>query len=94
MDDNYLTPKETIESDFADELNSGALVFKAVNVEQKDNEHFVDKYQLYTKALVISEIADGKEIRNKNLTKIWEYVRNKDKFCEYVKDEISEYLKE
>ncbi|MFC1632411.1 nitrophenyl compound nitroreductase subunit ArsF family protein [Candidatus Omnitrophota bacterium] len=86
--------KEAIKKNFAKELEDGRLVFKTVNVEEKENEHFVDDYQLYTKALIISQIKDEKENQHKNLTKIWEYVRNKDRFVEYVTNEIRDYLKE
>lgn len=86
--------KEAIEKNFAEELKDGRLVFKTVNVEEKENEHFVDDYELYTKALVISQIKDEKESQHKNLTKIWEYVRNKNRFIEYVTSEIKDYLKE
>ena len=86
--------KEAIEENFKDELANGLLVIKAVNVEKKENEHFVNDYQLYTKALIISHVEDGKEIQHKNLTKIWEYVRDKKKFFNYVTTEINDYLKE
>ena len=86
--------KEAIENHFSKELNNGILIFKTVNVEEEGNEHFISEYQLYTKALVISQIENGKEIQNKNLTKIWEYVRDKDRFFTYVTDEINDYLKE
>ena len=86
--------KEAIENNFPNELENGTLTFKRVNVEEKENEHFINEYQLFTKALVISQVEDGKESRHKNLTKIWEHVRNKDRFFEYVTDEINGYLKE
>ncbi|MCF7908276.1 MAG: nitrophenyl compound nitroreductase subunit ArsF family protein [Candidatus Omnitrophica bacterium] len=86
--------KEAIEENFKDELVKGLLVFKEVNIEEKENKHFVDEYQLYTKTLVISYIEDGKEIKHKKLTKIWEYVRDKKKFFNYVTTEISTYLKD
>lgn len=86
--------KEAAEKYFKDELASGKVVFEVVNVEEKENEHFVDDYQLYAKALVILQIKDGKENQRKNLTKIWEYVRNEDRFVEYVTNEIRDYLKE
>jgi len=84
--------KEAIKSNFPDELANGMLVFRAVNIEEKNNKHFIDEYQLYTKALIISQVKDSKEIRHKNLTKIWEYARNKDKFSDYVTEEIKNYL--
>ena len=62
--------KETIESKFKNELVSGKLVFRTVNVEEKGNEHFVSDYKLYTKSLVISLVRDGKEVKSKNLSKI------------------------
>ncbi|MFH1507017.1 MAG: nitrophenyl compound nitroreductase subunit ArsF family protein [Candidatus Omnitrophota bacterium] len=86
--------KEAIEGNFKDELANGLLVVKAVNVEEKENEHFVNDYQLYTKTLIISHVENGKEIEYKNLTKIWEYVRDKKKFFNYVTSEINNYLKD
>ena len=86
--------KEAIEASFKDALALGELEFKAVNVEERGNEHFVNDYQLYTKSLILSLVKDGKEVKSKNLAKIWEYVRNKQKFFGYVSEEVSNFLKE
>lgn len=86
--------KEAIEENFKDELADGRLIVKIVNIEEKENEHFVNDYQLYTKALIISRVANGKEIEHKNLAKIWEYVRNKKRFFNYITTEINNYLKD
>jgi hypothetical protein len=86
--------REAIDTNFKDLIDSGVLEFKAVNVEEKDNEHFVRDYQLYTKALVLSMIKDGKEVKAKNLDKIWELARNKQKFMEYVTSEINLFMQE
>ncbi len=85
--------KEAIEANFKNELASGKLVFNVINTDEKGNEHFVNDYQLYTKSLVISLIENGKEVKSKNLTKIWDYVGNKQKFFEYVASEINSFLK-
>jgi hypothetical protein len=86
--------KEAIDMHFKDAISSGKLEFKAINVDEKANRHFVNDYQLYTKSLVLSLVKDGKEIKSKNLTKIWEYVGNKQRFYDYVWDEIAAFLKE
>ncbi len=86
--------REAIERDFKDELASGKLAFKAVNVESKGNEHFVNQYQLYTKTLLLSSVKDGKEVCSRNLDKIWEYVGNKNRYENYVRDEVAAFLKE
>lgn len=86
--------KEAIETNFKDALDSGTLEFTVVNVETKGNEHYMRDYQLYTKSLVLSLVSGGKELKAKNLEEIWEYVGNKQKFFDYVKSEIQEFLKE
>lgn len=86
--------REAIEANFKDALASGSLEFKALNVEDKGNEHFVNDYQLYTKSLILSLVKDGKEIKHKNLDQIWQLARNKEKFIEYVTGEVTELLKD
>ncbi len=85
--------REAIEGNFKDELASGKLEFKVVNVEERDNEHFVNDYGLYTKSLVLSKVKNGKEAGWKNLDKIWELVGNKQVFIDYVTREIREFQK-
>jgi hypothetical protein len=85
--------KEAIESNFKAELASGRLAFRAINVEERANEHYVKEYNLYTKSLIVSKMKAGKEISSKNLDKIWEYVIDKQKFVNYVTGEIKESLK-
>ncbi len=86
--------REAIEANFKDALASGKLEFLSVNVEDRGNEHFVNDYQLYTKTLILSLVKDGKEVKSKNLDKIWELARNKQKFIDYVTSEISGFMKD
>ena len=86
--------REAIEANFKEALASGKLEFKAINVEGKGNEHYVKDYQLYSKSLVFSLIKDGKEIKSKNLDKIWELARNKQKFIEYATGEMNAFMKD
>ena len=86
--------KEAVEQFFEEELKSGKLIFKAINTEERGNRHFINDYRLYTKSVVISLMKNGKEIKYKNLIKVWEYLRDKQKFYDYVKGEINSYIKE
>lgn len=85
--------KEALEADFKDALASGKLEFKSLNVESSGNEHFADHYKLYTKSLVLSLVKNGKEVKYKNLDKIWQFAGNKQKFVEYVSAEVKEFMK-
>lgn len=86
--------KEAIDTHFKDALSSGKLEFRTISVDEKANRHFINDYQLYTKSLVLSLVKDGKEIKSKNLIKIWEYVGNKQRFFEYVTSEVQDFLKD
>jgi hypothetical protein len=84
--------REAVEKYFVEELRTKKLTFTIINTDLSENKHFIEDYQLYTRSLVIAEYKDGKEVRWKNLTKVWDYLNDKEAFCEYVKSEIRNYL--
>jgi len=86
--------KEAIEQYFANELKNGTFEFRPVNVEEPGNKHFIQDYQLVTRSLVLSLVSDGKETKWKNLPDVWQFVSDRDKFFQYVKDEIAQFHKE
>jgi len=86
--------KEAMEKYFQDKLISGRIVYKVINIDEKENAHFVDDYQLYTKSVVLSKLENGIEIEYKNLQKIWEYLNDKEKFHNYIKEEVYNFFNE
>ena len=84
--------REAIEKYFKEQLKTNRLVFNIINIDLPENKHFTEDYQLYTRSLIIAEFKDGKQVRWKNLTKVWNYLNDRDKFYEYVQSEIQKYL--
>jgi len=84
--------KEAITESFAEELDSGELIFEIVNVDKKENGHFVEDYGLYTKSAVLSLVTDNREVEYKNLDKIWELLGDKKKFIDYINSEVRTFL--
>jgi hypothetical protein len=83
-----------IEAAYAKELASGRLVWRLVNVDEKANEHFVKDFELFTKSLVLVDESNGKQLRWKNLAKVWELLPYKERFFDYVQTEVRGYLTE
>jgi len=81
-----------IETGFKEKIDDSTLIWKSVNFDEKANKHFIDDYKLYTKAVILSRVKDGKEIEWKNLDKIWNLVGNKDRFMDYVQSETQNFL--
>jgi hypothetical protein len=84
--------REAIEKYFKEQLKTKRLVFDIINIDLPENKHFTEDYQLYTRSLIIAEFKDGKQVRWKNLTKVWNYLNDRDNFYEYVQLEIQKYL--
>jgi len=85
--------EEAITKEFTDELGSGRLAWRVVNVEESENKHFVEDFELVTKSLVLVEYRDGKVIRHENLEQIWQLVRDKEAFLNYVRASTREFLR-
>ncbi|HNY70004.1 MAG TPA: nitrophenyl compound nitroreductase subunit ArsF family protein [Syntrophorhabdus sp.] len=84
--------QEAVASGFRDELKDGRLVLKIVNVDDKDNEHFLKDYDLQMQSVVIAETKDGLQLQWKNLDLIWDLVGDKQAFIKYIQDETRSYL--
>ena len=84
--------KNAIESGFASELADSSLVWRTVNYDEDENQHYIDDYKLFTKSLIISRSVKGAEVGWRNLDKIWELVNDEGKYTAYVQDEIRKFM--
>ena len=83
---------EALQEGFPEKLADSSIVWRVVNYDLKDNQHYLKDYGLYTKSLILSRVRDGREVQWKNLDKIWELVHDKDKYIEYVQDETRAFI--
>ncbi len=86
--------EDAVRENFKKELASGKLIFKAINTDEDVNNHYISDYNLFTKSVIVSKTRNNKEENWKNLDKIWEQVRNKEKYYRYVSDEIKNFMKD
>lgn len=73
--------KQAVEKKYADELASGKIVFRAVNVEEPVHEHFVKDFNLTTRSVVMQR--NGKFMK---FDEVWTLVHEPEKFTEYIQD--------
>lgn len=84
--------EEAVTTHLKDELAAGRLQWKALNVQQAENEHFIHDFQLYSKSVIIAEYRDGKPVRWDNLKDVWRLNRNKPEYLEYVAGGIKAFM--
>lgn len=85
---------EVMDSTFGASLKDSSIVWRLVNYDETENEHYLKDYSLFTKSLILSYMVDGKEKAWKNLDKIWELVGDKEEYQAYVRNEIKAFLVE
>jgi hypothetical protein len=83
---------EAVQTGFGDALNAGKLEWRALNVEEPANRHFIKDYQLYTRSVVLASYQGDKPLKWKNLDKVWELVGDKGQFTRYVQGEVKTFL--
>ena len=84
--------QEALKAGFAEDLESGRLEWRVVNRDQARNAHFIQDYQLVTNSVVLVELADGEQVRWKNLEQIWDLVGDRPTYLQYIRDNTEAFL--
>lgn len=84
--------REALGSGFSEELRTGKLELRSINVDEPANGHFVEDYQLATRTVVIARFKDGKQGEWKRLDQVWQLVKDKEAFINYIQAETRTLL--
>lgn len=85
--------KQAIQQRFRDDIAAGRLEWRLVNIQNPENRHFVQDYQLFTKSLVLVRIKDGRQQEYKVLNDTWELVGTPELMQQYVEKETRSFLR-
>lgn len=86
--------KEAVQEAFSEELKSGKVEFRSVNVEEPQNEHYINDFQLSIRCVVVEWNVNGKTTDWKRLEKVWDLVHgNKSEYYAYIQENVRQYLK-
>ncbi len=83
---------EALKIHFMDELESGAIQWRMLSMDNPENEHYLTEYELYSKSIVLVRFENGEEVRAKNLEDIWDLVYDRPDYVEYIRMEINDFL--
>ena len=84
--------KETLETDFTEEIARKALLFRVINVETPENQHFIQEFQLTSPTVVLARKDESEVSQFKNLNRVWKLVKNKEQFQAYIREETRTML--
>ena len=83
---------EALEGEFSEALSGGDLVWRPVNIDEPENEHFVQDYDLTTRTVVLVDLKDGVPSDWTALPRVWELVRDREAFFSYIQTETQRFL--
>lgn len=86
--------REAVSSMLAAGGKGPSVEFKGVNLEEKENEHFISDYRLQSKAVVVQKFSGGKPLAWERLDKVWTLLGDKKAFMDYVAGETSRLLED
>jgi len=84
--------RQAVERFYADELSSGLLEWRSVNLEEAGNEHFEKDFNLERQSLILAEMAGDELTRSRLLPKVWELLEDPEAFTDYVVSEVAVFL--
>ncbi len=82
--------KQTVESHFADALESGEIRWEHINYEASGNDHYVNDYELVSATVVATRWQDGKEVGWARLDGVWNHYNDESAFATYLAHGIKE----
>ena len=85
--------KNTLNFTFEKELKNNKFNFQSLDFLEPENEHFQTDYKFDNQTLIISKKVKGKEVKWKNIDKVWDKLRDFEEFKKYLESEISEFIK-
>lgn len=88
------TAHEVLRAEFADEFADGTLEWRTVDMEDPDNERFVEGFELAAAGLVLAEERGGTVIRWENLEEVWSLIGEEERFGAYVAGHTRAFLDE
>jgi disulfide oxidoreductase YuzD len=77
--------KETVEQKFPDELKSGKIEFREINIDLPENKEVANKFKATGSSLFINPIYEGQD-HIKDDTRVWQLVSNEQGFISYLSD--------
>lgn len=84
---------EALQENFADAIKSDRLVWLVINVDEPNNEHFIQDFQLSSSGVVLVRFENGEPKEWKNLNRVWQIVHgDKNIFFDYIQMETRAYL--
>lgn len=83
--------KETVEQKFPEEVKSGKIEFREINIDLPENKELANKFKATGSSLFINAIANSKDNIHQDM-QVWRLTTNEKAFINYLSDELKKLI--
>jgi hypothetical protein len=84
----------TMQVTYADHFGAGKLAMCIINVDDPENRHYLEKFEIFSNSIVIVEKKSGAVSRYKNLESIWDISQDQNAITLLLQTEVAGFLSE
>ena len=84
--------RDTLTTGFDAQVKKGKIQLSVINIEETGNTHFEEHYNLTNQSVVLSMVVDGRELKWKNLTEVWDHLHEREQLMDYIENEIRIFI--
>ena len=84
---------DVVQSDFAPELKSGAVMWKVLNYEEPSAAGLAKKFEIQMPVVVLAKMKGGEIDQWKRLDRVWALVGDNPGYAAYLRDEIRQMIR-
>ena len=86
------TLQNTLQITYADHFGAGRLAMCVINVDDPENRHYLEQFEIFSNSIVIVEKKSGNILRYKNIEAIWDVSEDREAITRVLKSEVDEFL--
>jgi hypothetical protein len=88
------TLQNTLQVTYADHFGAGRLAMCIINLDDPENMHYLEQFEIFSNSIIIVEKKSGIVSRYKNLESIWEVSEDRDAISHLLRTEVAGFLPE
>lgn len=77
---------------YKDQVDKKTITFQSVNIDKKENKHFLKDLKAESKYPVLVLVKDNKVVKSKVLDDAWDLMSDNQKFIDYFQKNLNEFL--
>jgi len=85
--------KKILQTQFSNELKDSVIVFRLLNIDKPENEHYINDYNMKYQTVVLEKLGGDSIVGWSRLDSLWDYIDKDDEFSDLLGRGIRVQLK-